>query len=404
MTTTTKRASIAFGISMLLTAGAIALSDFRPAVAQEKPELRVAAIIAVTGPASALGAPERNAVELFEKTWSSRSDLPFKIKVISYDDGSDPTKSVSLTRKAIEEDQVHVVVCCTTTPSSMAIIDTVSAAKVTMISMASSATIIEPASSRPFTFKTPISDKLMLQRTLAYMKRQGIKKIGFFGLEDAYGEGGLKELQNIVKDDGIELAATERFARQDTNFTPQALRLKQAGLDAVYIHAIPPSADLAHEALKRVGYTGPIYHGAGSSINAFVDIGKTNVEGAIVGVGALNVYDQIKADNPLRPVLAKFAELFDGTYGKGKVDVFAGQSWDAMMMAVNAYQSAAAAGAKADDLAAMRVAIKDAMERTKEWPGVNGIFTITPTDHLGLDTRSTFLSQIKGGKFVLIEE
>lgn len=404
MTTTAKRASIAFGLSTLLTAGAVTISDHRPAAAQEKPELRIAAIIAVTGPASALGAPERNAVELFDKTWSNREDLPFRIKVISYDDGSDPTKSVSLTRKAIEEDKAHVVVCCTTTPGSMAIIDTVNAARITMISMASSATIIEPASARPFTFKTPTSDKLMLQRTLDYMKRQGIKKIGFFGLEDAYGEGGLKELQNVVKDVGIELVATERFARQDTSFTPQALRLKQAGLDAVYVHAIPPSADLAHEALKRVGYTGPIYHGAGSSINAFVDIGKANVEGTIVGVGALNVYDQIKKDNPLRPVLTEFAELYDTTYGKGKVDLFSGQSWDAMMLAVNAYQSAAAAGAKAEDLAATRVAIKDAMERTREWPGVNGVFNITPTDHLGLDKRSTFLSQIKGGKFVLIEE
>ena len=400
MRTTMKRGFIALGVSALLAA----VSSSSAAMAQDKPELRIAAIIAVTGPASALGAPERNAVELFDKTWSSRTDLPFKIKVISYDDGSDPTKSVSLTRKAIEEDKVHVVVCCTTTPGSMAIIDTVSAAKVTMISMASSLSIVEPASARPFTFKTPTSDKLMIQRTLDYVKRQGIKKIGFFGLEDAYGEGGLKELQNVAKDTGTELAATERFARQDTNFTPQALRLKQAGLDAVYIHAIPPSADLAHEALKRVGYTGPIYHGGGSSINAFVDIGKANVEGAIVGVGALNVYDQIKQDNPLRPVLAKFADLFDGVYGKGKVDLFAGQSWDAMMLAVNAYQSAAASGAKADDLAAMRVAIKDAMEHTKDWPGVNGVFNITPADHLGLDKRSTFLSQIKGGKFVLIEE
>ena len=404
MIRTTKCASIAFGLSVLFTTGAIVLSDYRPAIAEEKPELRIAAIVAVTGAASALGAPERNGVELFDKTWSSRNDLPFKIKIISYDDGSDPTKSVSLTRKAIEEDKVHVVVCCTTTPSSLAIIDTVSAAKITMISMASSATIIEPASARPFTFKTPTSDKLMLQRTLDYMKRQGIKKIGFFGLEDAYGEGGLKELQNVAKDLGLELAATERFARQDTNFTPQALRLKQAGLDAVYVHAIPPSADLAHEALKRVGYTGPIYHGGGSSINAFVDIGKSSVEGAIVGVGALNVYDQIRQDNPLRPVLAKFAELYDGAYGKGKVDLFAGQSWDAMMLAVNAYQGAVAAGAKADDLAATRIAIKDAMERTKELPAVCGVFNITPADHLGLDKRSTFLSQIKGGKFVLIEE
>lgn len=214
----------------------------------------------------------------------------------------------------------------------------------------------------------------------------------------------MKELVIVAKELGIELAATERLARQDTNFTPQALRLKQSSLDAVYVHAIPPSADLAHEALKRVGYTGPIYHGAGSSINAFVDIGKANVEGAIVGVGALNVYDQISKDSPLRPVLAEFAALYDGAYGKGKVDLFAGQSWDAMMLAVNAYRSVLASGQNDADLAATRVAIKDAMETTKEWPGVNGVFNITANDHLGLDKRSTFLSQIKAGRFVLIEE
>jgi branched-chain amino acid transport system substrate-binding protein len=404
MITIRERGSIATSVSGFFVTGAIALFCSSPIAAQEKPELRIAAIISVTGAASALGAPERNAVELFDKTWSSRTDLPFRIKVVSYDDGSDPTKAVSLTRKAIEEDRAHVVVCCTTTPGSLAIIDTVNAAKVTMISMASSAAIVEPASVRPFTFKTPTSDKLMLQRTLNYMKRQGVKKIGFFGLEDSYGENGLKELQNVAKDTGIELVATERFSRQDTNFTPQALRLRQAPLNAVYIHAIPPSANLAHEALKRVGYTGPIYHGAGSSILSFLDIGKANVEGAIVGVGALNVYDQISKENPLRPVLSEFASLYDAAYGKGKVDLFAGQSWDGMMLAVNAYKGMAGASSRNEDLAATRIAIKEAMERTREWPGVNGVFNLSSTDHLGLDKRSTFLSQIKGGRFVLIEE
>lgn len=96
---------------------------------KEKPELRIAAIVSVTGSAFALGAPERNGVEFFDKTWASRSDLPFKIKVISYDDGSDPTKAVSLTRKAIEEDKAHVVVCCTTKPNLMAILDTIKNAR-----------------------------------------------------------------------------------------------------------------------------------------------------------------------------------------------------------------------------------------------------------------------------------
>jgi len=374
------------------------------ASAQEQPELRVAAIVAVTGAASALGAPERNAIELFQKTWLPKANLPFKVTVVQYDDASDPAKSVSLVRKAIEEDRAHVVICCTTTPSSMAIIDTINAAKVTMISMASSAAIIEPASTRPFSFKTPTSDKLMLQRTVNYMKRQGIKRIAFFGLEDSYGETGLKELQLLAKSEGIELLATERFARQDTNFTPQALRIRQLQPDAVYIYAIPPSANLAHEALKRVGYAGPIYHGAGASIRAFVDIGKSNVEGAIVGVGALNVYDQIARSNPLRGPLSEYAALYDSVYGKGKVDLFSGQAWDAAMLSIKSYRGAVDAGTQQGDLAAMRIAIKNALERTKDYAGVNGIFNLTPDDHLGLDKRSTFLSQIKNGQFVLIEE
>jgi branched-chain amino acid transport system substrate-binding protein len=398
-----KRISFASRPLGMLLAGAAIWGCAQSAAAQDKPELRISAIVSVTGPASALGGPERNAVELFDKVWSKRTDLPYRVKVVIYDDASDPTKAVSLTRKAIEEDQAHVVVCCTTTPSSLAIIDTVNAAKIMMISMASSNTIVAPPSKRPFTFKTPTSDRLMLQRTLSYMKRNGIQKIGFFGLQDAYGETGLNELRAVAKETGIELVATERFGRQDTNFTPQALRLKQTTLDAVYIHAIPPSANLAHEALKRVGYTGPIYHGAGSSILAFVNIGKANVEDAIVGVGALNVYDQISANNPLRPVLAEFASLYDGAYGKGKVDLFAGQSWDAMLLAANAYQRIPKS-VKADDLAAVRIAIKDAMEQTREWPGVNGVFNLGPDDHLGLDKRSTFLSRIKGGRFTLIEE
>lgn len=82
---------------------------------------------------------------------------------------------------------------------------------------------------------------------------------------------------------GVRIVASERFARGDTNFTPQALKIAQSKPDAVYIHAIPPSAALVHEALKRVGFRGPIYHGAGAPTTAFVTIGKSAVEGAIVG-------------------------------------------------------------------------------------------------------------------------
>lgn len=390
--------------SMTAIALAAGLGFAASADAQSKPELRIATITSVTGSASSLGAPERRAVDLLERLFASNADLPFTVKFVNYDDASDPTMSVNLARKAIEEDGVHAIVCCTTTPGSMALLDTVKAASTPMVSMASAASIVTPAAERPFTFKATTSDHLMFERMLAYMKRQGITKIAFFGLEDSYGETGLTELRNVAKDMGVEIISMERFARQDTNFTPQALRLRQSQPQAVYIHAIPPSANLAHEALLRVGYKGPVYHGAGSSINSFVEIGKQNVEGAIVGVGAMNVYDQLSAENPMRPGLMEFAEQYNGAYGKGSVDLFAGQAWDAVRLVAHAYGVALENGKATGDTAATRLAIKDALESTKDYFGVNGVYNITPADHLGLDQRSTFLAQVRGGKFVLIEE
>ena len=44
--------------------------------------LTVVAIVSVTGPASSIGAPERKAVDLFDRTWSGRTDLPLRQRVI----------------------------------------------------------------------------------------------------------------------------------------------------------------------------------------------------------------------------------------------------------------------------------------------------------------------------------
>lgn len=41
-------------------------------------------------------------------------------------------------------------------------------------------------------------------------------------------------------------------------------------VDAVYIHAIPPSANPAHEALKRAGYNSATYRGPGVASQTFI--------------------------------------------------------------------------------------------------------------------------------------
>lgn len=387
----------------LLTAAASAalMISAISAGAADKPELRIGSVVAMTGPASALGLPEKNAIDLLQEQIASDASLPFTVKFITYDDGSDPTKSVNNVRKLITEDNVHVVICCTTTPTSMAILETVTQAKVPNISLALGQSVIEPVKDRYWIFKTPSTDQLQIQMLVDDMIRRDLKKVAFLGLEDSFGEGGWVALQSVAKAKGVEIVAAERFARTDTNFTPQALKVRQASPGAVYIHAIPPSSALVHQALKRVGYAGPIYHSGGSANNAFLSIGKADVEGALLGTTPVLVYSELPDNNPLKPVITKFAALYEKRFNVPKVDIFPGQSWDAGNIAILAASNAVKAGAKLDNLEASRAALRDNLEKIKEFVAVGGIFNYSPTDHLGLDQRSTFISVVKNGEFRL---
>ncbi len=375
-----------------------------PAQAQTaKPELRIGAVFTLTGPAAPIGIPAKNGIQLLEEQLAKRTDLPFTPRFIIYDDASDPTKAVNNTRKLVTEDQVHLVICCSTTPASMAILETINSGAVPNISVASAASVIEPAAERKWTFKTPSTDKLQVTRVVDDMVARGVKKIAFFGQEDSYGEGGWMALQRVAQEKGLTIVTAERFARTDTNFTPQALKIKQANADAVYFHAIPPSSALAQQAIRRVGYTGPTYHGGGSAIVAFIDVAKDAAEGTIISAGPLLVYRELPDAYGAKAEIMRFTQLYGAKFGADKIDIFPGQSWDAGRIAIDAAERAVKGGADLTQVEDARKRLRDAVEATKDFPGVDGVFNYSPTDHLGLDLRSTFLTVVKNGKFTLLQ-
>lgn len=112
--------------------------------------------------------------------------------------------------------------------------------------MGAATSVASPASSRPFTYKTTISDNLLFQLMLGYMKENSIKLVGFFGAEDSYGENGLKEL----------LTSRRQKVLKRRNFTPSstASAADQIGRDyRVFNSSV---CEPRTEALKRVGYHG----------------------------------------------------------------------------------------------------------------------------------------------------
>ena len=369
-------------------------------IADDRPEFRIGTVNSVTGGASAIAAGAVSAINLLEQKLAADMSLPFRVRFIKYDDASDPVKAISAVRKLSQEDKAHVVICCTTTPSSLAVNKIVAEEKIPNLSLAAAASVVEPAAERKFTFKTPITDRLMINATLDDMIKKGYRRVAFLGLDDSYGEGGWVEFSDLAKKKGVEIIAVERFSRADTNFTPQALRVSQRKPEAVYFHAIPPSAALAHETLKRVGYNGPIYHGGGAPTPAFLTVGKRAVEGAIVGTAALTVHQQLPQDHPLKKAINEFVMAYDARYGEGKADLFAAQAFDAVMIPVQAWSKVPAA-TRTGDLVQARAALRDAIENTRDHAGAVGMFNFSANDHLGLDQGATFLVVVKDGRFTL---
>jgi branched-chain amino acid transport system substrate-binding protein len=354
-------------------------------------DITVGVTVSATGPAASLGIPEKNTFAIMPTTIAGQ-----KVNYIVLDDKSDTTAAVANTRKLITEDKADIIIGSTTTPNSLAMIDTVSEAQVPMISLAASARIVEPVDAkRRWVFKTPQNDIMMSIAIVQHMVAQGIKTVGFIGFADAYGEGWYGEFSKIAALKGITIVANERYNRADTSVTGQVLKIVAAKPDAVLVAASGTPAVLPQKTLKERGYAGKYYQTHGVANNDFLRVGGKDVDDTYLPAGGVLVAAQLPADNPVRKSALDYVAKYEAAYGKGSVSTFGAHAWDAgvlMAAAIPVALKKAQPGTPA-----FRAALRDALEQVKEAPGAHGIFNMSPGDHLGLDQRARVMVKIENG-------
>jgi branched-chain amino acid transport system substrate-binding protein len=370
---------------------AVALAAALLASTLAQADINVGVTLSATGPAASLGIPEKNTIALMPKTIAGQ-----KINYIVLDDASDTTAAVTNTRKLITENKVDVVLGSTVTPNSLAMIDVVSEAQTPMISMAASAKIVEPVDTKKaWVFKTPQNDIMRSQAIVEHMAANGVKTVGFIGFSDAYGEGWFQEFTKAAAEKNLQIIANERYARTDTSVTGQALKIMAAKPDAVLVAGSGTPAALPQKTLKERGYAGKIYQTHGVANADFLRVGGKDVEGTILPAGPVLVADQLPDSNPVKKSAMAYIAAYEAAYGKGTVSTFGGHAWDAgllMTAAVPAALKKAQPGTPE-----FRAALRDAIEQVKGMPGAHGIFTMSKTDHLGLDKSGRVMVKIENG-------
>jgi branched-chain amino acid transport system substrate-binding protein len=365
------------------------------ATAQDK-EIRIGVLLAASGPAAFIGASEKNATEMVVDQMNAKGGMSGnKIKVFVYDTEGNSTIAAQQFRRLVESDNVHVVIGPSTTGESLAIRSVANEMKVPLISMAGAEAVTTPPT--PFVFKTPPTDRIAAEHALSFMKAKGASSVGVLSSADGFGQAGIAVIKELAEKLGLKIAAAEEFGPRDTDMTPQVLRVRTSGADAMLIWSVNPGPTIILKNAAAVGFNKPIYNGYGAASPALIEQAGAAAEKTYVSSMRLLAPESLSPDDPLRAVVSKVASDYKERF-KAEPTTFVAHAYDAFLLVDLAVQKSGGVPSREKIAEAIRTG-------GITFVGANGVYRYTDTNHNGLDkdSQSMVMLQIQGGKFVVVK-
>lgn len=359
-------------------------------------EVKIGVIYSATGPGASVGTPQQRLLPVLPATLGGE-----KVTYIDLDDASDTTTAAKNAKKLTAESSIDVLIGPSLTTSSLAVLDVIAESGTPMISHAAGAAIVEPLDAKRFwAFKTPQSDAMMVALIVDHMVRNGSKRIGFIGLSDAYGDGWWREFSKLAEARKLNIVANERYARADTSVTGPILKLMASNPDTIFIASFGTPAALPQITLVERGFKGTVYQTHGIANNDFLRIGGKSIEGTFVPAGPVLVAEQLPDNHPAKKPGLEFVRKYEALPGAGARSTFATYMWDAVLILDKAIPVALKTAKPGTP--AFRAALRDAIEGVKDVHGANGVYSMSKSDHIGLDSRAAVMTQIRDGKWKLV--
>jgi branched-chain amino acid transport system substrate-binding protein len=370
-------------------AAALALPGL-PVMAQSN-EIVIGISITTTGPAAALGIPERNSLDFVVKEIGG---VPLKVIVLY--DGGDPTAATTNARRFVTESKADIIMGSSITPATIAVSTVANEAGIPHLGLAPFPITPERTKwSVAMPQPIPIVGKVMYD----HMKKNNIKTVGYIGYSDSYGDLWINDIKNQAVPMGMSIVAEERFARTDTSVTGQVLKLVATNPDAILVGASGTAAGLPQSALRERGYKGLIYQTHGAASMDFIRIAGAAAEGVFMASGpVMDPEDQPDEAQTKRPGLA-LNKQYEAKYGPRSQ--FAGHSYDAFLVLERVVPVALKTAKPGTP--EFREAIRQALLTEREIAASQGVYNFTEKDRYGVDERSRILLTVKDGKYKLVK-
>jgi len=136
----------------------------------------------------------------------------------------------------------------------------------------------------------------------------------------------------------------------------------------------------------------PHYQTHGSASMKFVKGADGAAEGVRLPAAALLVADQLAANHPQKAITTAYKAAYESRYNDS-ISTFGGHAYDGLLIATQAIERAGSTD---------KEAVRAEIEKTTNLIGVDGIFSMSANDHLGLDKGSFVMVEVKNGGWKLI--
>ncbi len=376
-------------IAVILLVAAVVVAAFATSgIAAAKPYV-IGAIFATTGDNAPLGVPERQTVEMLVKQINAKGGVKgHPVKVEFYNSEGKSDQAVQACRRLLDNKDVVAIIGPTLSGPSLAIATMCQAEKMPLISCAASIKIVDPV--RSYIFKTAQSDSLVARRLVDYIKSKKITKVAFINDSNPFGASGREQWLRVTKGSGIQTIAMESFGTSDTDMTSQLASIRAKKPQAVICWGTNPGPAIVAKNMRTLGMKIPLFMSHGIANMEFIKLAGPAAEGVKFPGGKLLVANLISSKDPQKKVLVKYGQDFTKAYKKGP-NTFGGHAWDAFMLVCRALEKSGGDRAKT----------RSAIEATKKFVGISGVFTMSPRDHNGLTQSCLAMIEIKKGKWTV---
>ena len=357
-------------------------------------EVKIGAVLSVTGPASFLGDPEKKTLEMYVADINAKGGINGQpIRLFVYDDGSDPNQARTFAIRLIEQDRVDALLAGSTTATTMPIIALAEEAQIPLINFAGAVQAVHPV--KKWNFKTPHTDLMACEKIFEDLKKRNLTKVALISGADAFGKSMRDQCMTVTGKYGIQVLHEETYQPRDSDMTPQLTNIKgKAGLQAVINPGFGQGPAIVTRNYRQLGINAPLYHGHGIGTKQFIELATpAAAEGVRLPAAALLVADKLPDNDPQKKVVVDYKRTYEQKTGQ-PVSTFGGHMYDGLMILVGAMQRAKSAD---------KAKVRDEIEKTKGFIGTGGVVNMSPTDHMGLDLTAFRMLEIRNGDWTLAQ-